>query len=295
MAKPVRASVSILRVLLFPSVVLLGLVVMAVALQMGTPLALAPYAAVFLCALVVLWGERVIPYRTDWTPTGRELADDALFLSIVQVALPLALGWLAAYAAVTVAARFDATLSVWPSHWPLWAQVLLKIAAGDLLRYGLHRASHETRGLWRLHAVHHAPSKLYAVNVFRFHPADKALQFSLDTLPFVLLGASAEVFAWYFVVYAVAGLFQHSNCDVRLGPLNMLVVGPELHRWHHSRRVSESNANYAHTFALWDVLFGTWRMPRNARVDRLGLLDPDYPRSFLGQLVAPLKRSGSQP
>jgi sterol desaturase/sphingolipid hydroxylase (fatty acid hydroxylase superfamily) len=89
------------------------------------------------------------------------------------------------------------------------------------------------------------------------------------------------------VFYAVSGLFQHSNCDVRLGWLNYVVSGPEVHRWHHSRRVEESNHNYAHSFVVWDLLFGTYFRPRKAEVSELGLTARDYPRRFVGLLVAP--------
>ena len=59
----------------------------------------------------------------------------------------------------------------------------------------------------------------------------------------------------------MSGLFQHSNCDIRLGWLNYLVSGPEVHRWHHSKQIAESNANYAHSFVVWDLLFGTYFRP----------------------------------
>jgi hypothetical protein len=123
----------------------------------------------------------------------------------------------------------------------------------------------------------------------RFHPAEKTLQFLLDTLPFMLVGIGTEVLAYYFVFYSMSGLFQHSNCDVRLGWLNYLVSGPEVHRWHHSQKTAESNANYAHSFVVWDLLFDTYFRPRGAEVTRLGLLVRDYPRRFVGQLLAPFR------
>lgn len=261
----------------------------------GLPLVVAAYAAAALAALLVFFGERIIPYRRAWAPTTPELLDDSLFLLVVQVLLPLALSWGAVWAVQNGLQAAGLTLEVWPTAWPVWAQVALKIAAGDFLRYWLHRWSHETGLLWRLHAVHHHPRKLYAINVFRFHPADKALQFLGDTLPFILLGVGPEVLAFYFVIYATGGFFQHSNLDIRLGWVNYLLVGPELHRWHHSRTVDESNANYAHTFALWDVLFGTYRRPKGRHVAALGLLDEDYPGRFADQLWAPLNRTGSGP
>ena len=99
-----------------------------------------------------------------------------------------------------------------------------------------------------------------------------------------------ELLAYYFVFYAMSGLLQHSNCDVRLGRLNYLVSGPEVHRSHHSRTVAESNANYAHSFVVWDLLFGTYYRPRDRSVRVLGLLNRHYPRGFWRQLAAPFLR-----
>ena len=81
----------------------------------------------------------------------------------------------------------------------------------------MHRWAHEWEPLWRFHAVHHAPHKLYWLNVGRFHPIDKGLQVFLDTLPFLLLGVGEDVLALYVVCYAINGFFQHCNIDVRLG------------------------------------------------------------------------------
>ena len=47
-----------------------------------------------------------------------------------------------------------------------------------------------------VHAVHHASDKLYTMNVGRFHPLDKTIQFLGDSLLF-LLGVSSEIFAAY--------------------------------------------------------------------------------------------------
>jgi sterol desaturase/sphingolipid hydroxylase (fatty acid hydroxylase superfamily) len=294
MASRLAASTSASRPvqwLLYP-VVMAGAIGAAFSLHhAGAPLALSAYLAVAASALAVFFGEKLLPYRRDWSPTGAELVDDGLYMLAVQVLLPLGLTWLAVNGIQAALSAAGLTLHLWPVAWPVWAQVVLKIAAGDFLRYWLHRWSHEHGALWRLHEVHHAPRKLYALNVFRFHPLDKALQFLGDTLPFILLGVGPETLAYYFVVYATGGFFQHSNLDVRYGWLNYLVVGPELHRWHHSREVAESNANYAHTFVLWDLLFGTYRRPKDRRVEALGLLDDGYPSGFLRQLAAPARRA----
>lgn len=274
----------------YPTVMLLAVAAFWAVLRAGGSLLWGPYAVVAGAALVILVIERVIPYRRQWRPGAADLADDALFMLVVQILLPLALAWAAVWLTQRLLRDHGLVLAVWPAAWPIWAQVLLKLASGDLLRYWLHRWSHERAPLWRLHAVHHHPPKLYSVNVFRFHPADKALQFLCDSLPFIILGIGPDVLAYYFVVYATSGFFQHSNADLRLGWLNYLVSGPELHRWHHSQLVEESNHNYAHTLIVWDLLFGTYYRPRDAEVGRLGLIEQDYPARFAGQLLAPFRR-----
>lgn len=284
-----------LKWLIYPGVMATGVAVMAATIQAGVPLAIAPYGAVVLAGVLILMGERAIPYRPGWQPSAHDLFEDGLFVLVVQLAVPLALGWLTLWLVQDQLSASGITLHLWPAHWPLWVQVLAKIAIGDFFRYWLHRWSHERPILWRVHAIHHHPPKLYATNVFRFHPLDKALQFVGDSLPFILLGVGPEVLAYYFVIYATSGLFQHSNVDLRLGWLNYLIMGPEAHRWHHSQVIAESDANYAHTFALWDVLFGTYRRPRGMEVERLGLLDEDYPTDFIGQMTAPITRTGSAP
>ena len=98
---------------------------------------------------------------------------------------------------------------------------------------------------------------------------------------------SIEVLAAYFVFYAVNGFFQHSNCDVRLGPLNYIVSGPELHRWHHSEFAEESDTNFGNNLIIWDLLFGSRFLPANREVGRLGLVNRDYPSGFLAQMKSP--------
>ena len=134
--------------------------------------------------------------------------------------------------------------------------------------------------MWRLHAVHHSPQLLYWFNVGRFHPIEKAVQYAFDTLPFALLGVSHEVLAAYFVFYALNGFYQHSNCRVRLGPLNYVVSGPELHRWHHSKLVHESNNNFGNNLIVWDVVFGTRFLPKDREVGELGPSGPRVPNGL---------------
>jgi sterol desaturase/sphingolipid hydroxylase (fatty acid hydroxylase superfamily) len=138
--------------------------------------------------------------------------------------------------------------------------------------------------------VHHSVGQLYWLNTARFHPLEKALQMSLDSLPFLLMQVDARVLALYYVAYATNGFFQHCNIRLHYGPLNYIVGSAETHRWHHSRLPRESNANYGNTVIVWDVLFGTWYLPKEREVEQLGLQDPTYPKSFLRLMRVPFVR-----
>ncbi len=261
----------------------------ALLLSHGIPILACSYVAATLAAGAVTLFEFVIPYNTAWQPRWADVKNDLVFMVTIQMVLPQLLGLLLALTLLGYLESLALPIAqVWPRESPLFLQVALMLLVAELLRYPLHVAAHNTKTLWRLHAVHHSPKKLYWLNVGRFHPVEKALQYTLDTLPFILVGVGAEAVALYFIFYAVNGFYQHSNVDVRYGLLNYVVSGPELHRWHHSKLVDESNRNYGNNLIVWDLIFGTWFLPKDARVGDLGLLNRDYPLDFVGQMTAPL-------
>ncbi len=254
---------------------------------MDASILLSSYAAVVLGAAAVTLLEMVIPYDREWQPDTGDVKNDLIFMMLVQMVLPQMLTLLAGVSLVRILSASNRALAIWPHHLPLIAQVGIMLLVAEFLRYWLHVAAHKVPLLWRLHAVHHSPHKLYWLNVGRFHPIEKALQYMLDMLPFILVGVSEEVLALYFVFYAVNGFFQHSNVDARYGLLNYVISGAELHRWHHSMVIEESNRNYGNNLILWDLLFGSWFLPKDRRVGDLGLVNRGYPLDFGSQMKTP--------
>ena len=280
----------------FPGTMLAAFLVFAFLQDLVGVTAVSAYGAVCFGAAAVTALELLIPYDRRWQPNRRDVASDLLFLTTIQMALPYALRMALPYVVtvamtVWVAGLFGGAIGppawLWPHAWPVAVQVVLMLLVAELFRYWLHVAAHNTKLLWRFHAVHHSPPKLYWLNVGRFHPIEKTLQFLLDTLPFILIGVSQEVVLLYFVFYAINGFFQHSNVDARYGVLNYVVSGAELHRWHHSRVIDESNRNYGNNLIVWDLVFGTWFLPRDRRVGELGLINRNYPQTFGAQMRTP--------
>ncbi len=273
----------------YPGVMLVSLILFYALTAWGVNLTISSYVAVVVGGFgLVTFLELALPYRREWLPNWSEVKTDFVFMVVVQVLLPFLLSIAATTWLVdAIAAKGWNVRGLWPQSAPIWLQMLLMMAAADLLRYWLHRASHTLIPLWRLHAVHHSVHRLYWLNVGRFHPLDKSLQFLFDALPFIVLGVSKDVLALYFVAYAINGFFQHSNVAVKLGWLNFIISGPELHRWHHSKTIAESNTNYGNNLIIWDLVFGTYLRPKDREVAELGLLNPEYPMEFLEQLKAP--------
>jgi ornithine lipid hydroxylase len=255
----------------------------------GAPLPVSTYLPIVLAAGVVAWMEKRFPHRAEWVPSGKDVRTDLTFITVVQLAFPPFAAFLFAYLLIEPARALELPLTVlWPHHLPIWAQAVLMVLVIDFLRYWLHRAAHENRTLWRLHAVHHSVEQLYWLNTSRFHPIEKSLQMLLDSVPFLLMGVDAQVLGLYYVAYSTNGFFQHCNIELRYGALNYVVGSAETHRWHHSRAPHESNANYGNTVIVWDLLFGTWFLPHDREVRELGLRTP-YPRTFIGLMKAPFR------
>jgi sterol desaturase/sphingolipid hydroxylase (fatty acid hydroxylase superfamily) len=235
---------------------------------------------------VVALLERVLPYREDWQRSHGDVLTDALHLL-------LSLG-VAGELGRQVALLGEGTLHLWPTHWPLLLQLPLALLVAELFVYLLHRLQHSDLPpwaslAWRIHAVHHSVERLYFLNASRLHPLDSALTALVSFGPLVLLGAGPELVTLYTVITGVHSALQHSNLDLRLGPLNWVLSAAEPHRWHHSGTLAQSRANYGQVLLVWDHVFGTWRPPAREELV-VGLGGPLLPGSWLAQVAAPFVR-----
>jgi sterol desaturase/sphingolipid hydroxylase (fatty acid hydroxylase superfamily) len=234
--------------------------------------------------------ERLHPYRREWNqPHGDFWVDVGYFFvtSFTVLCTTAALNFFL----IPLGGRLadHAPLLVWPREWPLAPQVLLALVVAEFGHYWVHRLEHQTPLLWRFHAVHHSAPRLYWLNAARFHPFDMMMSGIAGFGPLILLGCPEHVLAMFTVIGTIHNMFQHANVDVRLGPLNYIFSMAELHRWHHSRKVEEANANYGGHLIWWDILFGTRFLPSDRKPPgNIGLSDlPSFPTTLLGQLAAP--------
>lgn len=224
--------------------------------------------------------ERLIPYERRWQMTWSSFLSDLKYL-VSTSAFSAIIGAALGYFTITAAGSSDG----YASHWPFLLQLALCILVYDGINYALHRAMHEAQGkfghfLWRVHAAHHLPPKVYIMMHAVFHPLNVlANSVVVMVLPIWFMGYDPRVVTLFLLVNSMHGLISHFNVDVRMGWLNYLFVGTELHRYHHSADISEAK-NYATIVPIYDLLFGTFVYRPGVPPKNLGVAPeagyPDY-------------------
>lgn len=178
-------------------------------------------------------------------------------------------------------------------HGPLgglafWQQVVLYLLGNDLMMYLTHRAFHRA-SLWRFHAVHHSSQRLEWISSSRFHPVDNILHNGLSDIVMLLLGIPPEVLVWIAPFNVGTSALVHANLDWDFGPFRYVLASPVYHRWHHTGVDEGGSRNFAGTFPLFDLLFGTCYLPRDRKPQHFGVDEPDYPKNFFTQMIHPFR------
>lgn len=168
------------------------------------------------------------------------------------------------------------------SDWPIWAQIGFFWVTHDFYIYWFHRLQHKNRFLWRIHEAHHSGKDVDWLSGSRSHSLEILINQTIEYAPITLLGAHPSVAAFKGMLDATWGMYIHSNIGVRMGWLQYVLNGPEMHRWHHSAE-TDRTVNFATKIAVWDWLFGTGSRPgREPRA--YGLWgDPWFPKGYFRQ------------
>jgi len=175
------------------------------------------------------------------------------------------------------------------SRQPLGLQALEMLVLGDLLGYWLHRAFHG-RTLWKFHAIHHCSRDLDWLSSVRLHPFNDWLTRWAQVTALVVLGFSPTAVAAYAPFLTFYAVFLHANVSWGFGPLGRLVASPKFHRWHHTSEDEGLDKNFAGLLPIFDVVFGTYYMPKGRLPQAFGLKNEVIPESFWRQLAYPFRR-----
>lgn len=244
------------------------------------------FAAALWCSFSL---ERRIPYQKAWNkPMSDRWRDLAHFVvnetaNIVSIlCLPVIAAWIP-------------WQGFWPSKEPIWTQLLLAVITADFGITIAHYFSHRWKLLWRFHAVHHSVKRMYGFNGLMKHPLHQGVEMLAGTAPLVVAGIPQDIAFLLAFAIGIQLLLQHSNVDMRLGPFKYLLALAPIHRFHHLKDAAEGDVNFGLFTTFWDRLLGTayYDKSRSFSSNDLGIGDqPNYPTSYLWQLVKPFLRQG---
>lgn len=171
------------------------------------------------------------------------------------------------------------------SRQPVWLQAIQIYVLVDFCAYWTHRLFH--RGLWwPFHAVHHSSEDLDWLGSLRVHPVNDLVNKLAQATPLLLMGYNPTVTLSTAPILTLYAIFLHANVNWDFGPLRSVIATPVFHRWHHSRDREAWDKNFAGLFPFWDIVFGTYYMPRGRYPENFGICEP-MPNGFLGQLWEP--------
>ena len=245
--------------------------------------------------------EILIPARPHWQES---LNDKLLVLGLV---------WIASTAGDLFEAAFDESLfvwlaslrdqfalDIWPSDWPILAQVMLIFVSYEFVNYWYHRGAHQWNWLWKTsgHGTHHAFKHLTAINTMANHPLEALFLMLPRMLVGFLLGGE-EVGMAVGSLFAVTVFMAHCNLELNSKVIGWLFTTNRYHIHHHSMVREESNTNYGCACILWDRVFGTFS-DADTKEAGIGKTQPTYAELFLmpfeeprSSQVAPLTQPAS--
>lgn len=238
--------------------------------------------------LLSFLAERAAPYEPEWNHDQGDRKRDILHALVNEASYGLTL---ALVPALTLLAPFP---GLWPHAWPLWLQVLMAIVVADAGITLAHYLSHKVEWLWRFHAVHHSVKRLYGFNGLMKHPLHQAIETTAGATPLILAGMPLQVGMLLGFAVAIQLLLQHSNVDMRIGPLRHVLALAPVHRFHHQRDGHVGDVNFGLFTTLWDRLLGTAMYDKRRRIGRgdVGIGHrPDYPTGYVAQLVEPFRKA----
>ena len=166
---------------------------------------------------------------------------------------------------------------------------------GELSHYWVHRLAHEWRWLWKLHRTHHSGMDMNVSLIYRYNLLwPMIVPQTWVGVVAIYLGHIEAFLAAALLTYLV-NVFTHLSFrwDLALRErfprsepfwkvLERIITLPDAHQAHHAWGAEQAhpNGNYAVTLFIYDVIFGTAKLPVK-RQEKFGL--PISPRLHWGE------------
>ena len=138
---------------------------------------------------------------------------------------------------------------------------------------------------------------MYGLNGLMKHPLHQGVEAIAGTAPLLLMGIPVEVALLLAFTIVIQLMLQHSNVDIKVGPLSRVLALAPVHRFHHQKGAGIGDVNFGLFTTLWDrFLLGTavYDPERKFSSGDFGIADhPGYPREYLQQLGEPFRSNNA--
>ena len=171
---------------------------------------------------------------------------------------------------------------------PFAVQVIIALAAADLLEWCVHNLLHRNSLLWKFHRLHHSIKDMDWIGNFRFHWGEVIVYKVIKFLPLAFLGARWQALVVAAIISTLVGHLNHSNLKISWGPLRYIFNSPRMHIWHHDKELrGKAGVNFAVVFSAWDWIFKTAYMPEG-QPQELGFVGEEkFPQGLPSRLLLP--------
>lgn len=237
--------------------------------------------------LVILQLERWFPYEEEWTKGKNDWNLDLTYYIInygIKLAAQILFIWLAG--------NFQ-FLTLFPTHFPFWIQVVIALTIIDFFLFFVHWQSHKYNFLWRLHSIHHSSERLYFLNGEKRHAIHQILEGSPGIFVCLFVGTPQPVIVAALAVLAINLFMQHTNLNYKAGILRKFFCVAELHRWHHRSDYKDAQVNYGAWLTIWDHIFKTAydSSKVSTELGQIGIAEEkNFPKSYWKQFLYPFSK-----
>lgn len=222
-------------------------------------------------SVICVVGERLFPWRKSQSFVRPQLGQDVFWILFNGYLAGFVFRWVFGEIEYSLERSFTALVGRQPAGFkvlmgmPLLLQVGIVLLVSDCIEWFVHNALHRWGPLWSLHRVHHSITTMDWIGNFRFHWGEILLYQSFKYLPLLVLGARWQAVLIVAVMATMIGNLNHSNLNISWGPLRYILNSPRMHIWHHDKNPdAPAGVNFGVVFSIWDWVFGTAYMPRDA-------------------------------
>jgi sterol desaturase/sphingolipid hydroxylase (fatty acid hydroxylase superfamily) len=174
---------------------------------------------------------------------------------------------------------------------PLAVQFVEIVVVSDLFQYTTHRLFHRVPWLWKMHAIHHSPTRLDWLAGSRLHLVEILVVRAVMFVPVFVCGFADAAVRAYVLFVALHAVLLHANVRFGFRWIDRILTTPRYHQFHHAAEREAVNTNFALHLPVLDRLFGTQYLPDDRWPEHLGVVGDPIPDTWWGQMTYPFRGS----